>query len=257
MTTSRALFVFIAFGIASPSASATPLVVLDPGHGGSNTGATGRRAPGAVLPTLEKQLTLTFARLIAQRLVQRGIASELTRTRDRYLTLHDRSRVANGGETVCFVSVHANASPDHSRRGIETYVYDREATDVAAYRATTQAANDVVAGRLAALEIVNTLHDSLRLGRLLQSHLAQTGLSPNRGVRQASFDVLAGVNAPAVLVEIGFIDHPVEGPMLLDPTVQRQLANAVGDGIAEFVTARVPTAKVSMSKSTSLFARTP
>ncbi len=218
------------------SAQTTPLVVIDAGHGGSNTGAKGRKPAGSAVAVFEKQLTMTLARMVAARLAEHGIASHLTRTRDRYLTLHERGRMANSDGATCFVSLHANASPDHSRRGIETYVYESEATDVDAYRATTEAGDDLVRGRLAALEIEGALRDSIRLGRTIQAHLIDTGLSPNRGVRQAGFDVLAGVHAPAVLVEVGFIDHPIEGAALLDPGVQHQIADAIADALVEFVT---------------------
>ena len=85
-------------------------VVIDPGHGGSNTGAPGR-TPGA----FEKQVTLAVARDLAGELRARGFEVLLTRTHDEYLTLRERVRLANAAEPDCFVSLHANASGDRAR----------------------------------------------------------------------------------------------------------------------------------------------
>src|SRR5262245_32831357 len=90
-------------------------VVIDPGHGGSNTGAPGRNG------ALEKQVTLAIARSLAKRLAAESVDVVLTRDRDVYLTLRERSRRANAAHADVFVSLHANATPDHGRRGVETY----------------------------------------------------------------------------------------------------------------------------------------
>jgi N-acetylmuramoyl-L-alanine amidase len=212
-------------------------VLIDPGHGGSNTGAPGRGAH-----VFEKRVTLQVARLLAQRLRQAGAEAELTRQRDRYLTLRERSRLANALRPTCFVSLHTNASPDHARRGIETFVLAREAVDVDARRHASHA-KDVVAAVLADLEHLETARRSLELARTVQAHLSERegestragARSPlDRGVKQAGYDVLAGVEVPAILVELGFIDHPVEGPELLDEARQARIAEQLAAGILEF-----------------------
>src|SRR5262249_52170294 len=102
---------------AEPSPLVVPLVVIDPGHGGSNAGAL---APEASIS--ESQLTLLYARAVAERLKQRGIDAVLTRNDNRYLTLRQRSLRANELGATIFVSLHANASPNRSQRGFETYI---------------------------------------------------------------------------------------------------------------------------------------
>src|SRR3954469_16958856 len=102
--------------LASPQSRGKPVVVLDAGHGGSNLGAAG--ATGLH----EKQLTLTLARAVADRLRARGITVELTRDADRTMTLRQRVAFADGVPADLFVSIHANASPTRTQRGYETYV---------------------------------------------------------------------------------------------------------------------------------------
>src|SRR5678815_3452652 len=92
-------------------AAAEPVVVIDAGHGGSNTGA-----PGRVAGAFEKQVTLAVARALQQRLERDGVKVVMTRERDTYLTLRERARRANAAKPDCFVSIHTNASPEHARR---------------------------------------------------------------------------------------------------------------------------------------------
>src|SRR5262245_42503665 len=114
------------------AAQAEPLVVIDPGHGGSNTGAPGR-SPGSY----EKQVTLAVARVLQNRLEREGVKVVMTRQRDEYLTLRERARRANAARPDCFVSIHTNASPEHARRGAETFVLARETAEVEARRAAS------------------------------------------------------------------------------------------------------------------------
>ena len=108
---------------AAAAAPHRPVVVLDPGHGGSNLGAQG---PGIH----EKQLTLAIANLVAAHLRDHGIDVVLTRTGDRTLTLRQRTEVANQLPADLFVSIHANASPTRTQRGYETYVLTARGVDV-------------------------------------------------------------------------------------------------------------------------------
>jgi N-acetylmuramoyl-L-alanine amidase len=223
------------------SASADELrVLIDPGHGGSNTGAPGRRTG-----LFEKRVTLQVARLLAERLRQAGVEAALTRRGDRYLTLRQRSRLANALRPTCFVSLHTNASPDHARRGIETFVLQREAVDVDARRRAAHASG-AVETVLADLEHLEVARRSLELASAVQLHLTGEEAEPrhgrrsplDRGVKQAGYDVLSGVAVPAILVELGFIDHPVEGVELLDEEHQARLADRLAAGILEFAAPR-------------------
>jgi N-acetylmuramoyl-L-alanine amidase len=205
-------------------------VVIDPGHGGSNAGAP------AVGGASEKRVTLAVARLLGRELERRGLAAVLTRTRDEYLTLGERVRRANASDADLFVSLHANASIDHARRGVETYVVAREIQDAQAAHAA-EAAGGPAQAMLARARARQAAAESARLARAVQKRLGEAR-GGDRGVRQAPYDVLDGVQVPAVLVEVGFVDHPEEGRELLDPVVQERIAQAIADGIAEFVARR-------------------
>jgi N-acetylmuramoyl-L-alanine amidase len=200
-------------------------VVIDPGHGGSNTGAAGR-APGE----FEKKLTLRIARALKSRLEAAGANAVLTRERDEYLTLRERTRRANAARPDCFISLHANATPEHGRRGVETYVLAREPADVEAHRAAARE-HDELSALLADLAHVDAQRASLTLARAVQSRVAAVRPGGNRGVKQGAYDVLEGVDAPAILVEVGFIDHPVEGVELERGEVAEQIAEAIADGV--------------------------
>lgn len=213
------------------------VVVLDPGHGGSNTGAA-----GVVRGLFEKRLTLALARAVARRLEEHpGVQVMLTRERDEYLTLRERVRLAQGAAPDVFVSLHANASPSRAQRGFETYVLTPEALDVdsRALRADEGAPRPGVPPEVAAL--VDDVERgwaqpwAVRLAELIQARLAVArGEDGDRGVRQASLDVLMGQSAPAVLVEVGFIDHPVEGAVLLRRDVRGSIADALAQAILDF-----------------------
>jgi N-acetylmuramoyl-L-alanine amidase len=219
----------IALGLLSTVAQAAPFrVVVDAGHGGSNTGA-----PGLQAGAYEKRVTLAVARLVAEELRARGFEVVMTRERDEFLTLRERVRRANAAAPDCFVSLHTNASGDRARRGVETWVLARDAAEVEARRAATRERDDVQA-MLAELKLLDAHRASAQLARAVQAELVAATGAPDRGVRQAGYDVLAGVAVPAVLVEMGFLDHPIEGAALQSAAVQHRVAAALAAGIAEF-----------------------
>ena len=204
-------------------------VVVDAGHGGSNTGA-----PAVVAGTYEKRVTLAVARALADELRVRGIDVVMTRERDQFLTLRERVRRANAAAPDCFVSLHTNASGDRARRGVETFVLARDAAEVEARRAASQARDDVQA-MLAELALLDSHAKSATQATAVQSRLVAAVDGVDRGVRQAGYDVLAGMAVPAVLVEMGFLDHPIEGAALVDAATQHRIARALADGISQFL----------------------
>jgi N-acetylmuramoyl-L-alanine amidase len=218
-------------------------VVIDAGHGGSNTGAPAR-IPGGY----EKRVTLAVARRLAVELRARGFDAVLTRWRDEYLTLRERVRRANAVDADCFISLHTNASGDGARRGVETWVLAREAADVEARRAASRERDDVQA-LLAELRQGEAQRAAGLLAQAVERELAATLGTPDRGVRQGAYDVLSGVTAPAVLVEIGFLDHPIEGAALLEPETQRRIAGALAAAIESFAESVRGAQKLVMSSA--------
>jgi N-acetylmuramoyl-L-alanine amidase len=218
-----AVFLALLGGVAA----AEPVVVIDAGHGGSNTGAPGRSG------AWEKQVTLAVARVLQNRLEREGVRVVMTREGDRYLTLRERVRRANAAAADCFLSLHTNASPEHGRRGVEVYLLLRESAEVEARRAASKAHG--VEALLAELGLLDAHRASLALANAVLAHL-----QPGEGPKQGGYDVLAGVTAPAVLVEIGFIDHPIEGPLLLRAETQRRIAEELAEGVFDFLSRRRP-----------------
>jgi len=217
------------------------VIVVDPGHGGTNDGCSS--ADGA---TQEKELTLEVALQLDARLHDLLPHAEvlLTRKSDETMTLAERVSFANANRADLFVSLHANASPHGDQQGFETYLLDREASGLEAAR-TAQRENDEglskprnddsVAAMVRELELVTDRVRAGHLGRAIQAE--QAARFPNRldrGVKQAPFDVLMGARMPAVLFEMGFFDHAVEGPMLGETEFQERVVDGLAVAIARY-----------------------
>jgi N-acetylmuramoyl-L-alanine amidase len=222
--------------VAAPKAQAspqTPVVVLDPGHGGSNAGTHGAGMH-------EKQFTLLLSDRVAAKLRAKGITVELTRSGDRTLTLRQRAARADEIPADLFVSIHANASPTRTQRGFETFVLTPRGVDVDAralradLRTTRPGVDPEIALVLDDVERGSSQWESADLALRMQRALRERrGKDGDRGVRQDSQHVLLGATMPAVLVEVGFLDHPIEGKQLADPAVQALLADAIAQAILE------------------------
>lgn len=245
-----ALLALLAGAPPRPAAAAPrqPLVIIDAGHGGTNPGAYGPAAG-----VFEKKLTLAVARATAHALRARGIARVvLTRADDRYLTLQQRVQQANRyADATAFLSIHFNASPSRSRAGFEIFALTRDAADAEAQRLALRAGERPpgqrgapntradVSAILVDLSQRAQLEASTRLAHAVRLALrGLRGKGRDRGLKQAPFDVLMGLRMPAVLVELGFIDHPLEGPELAEPRVQQQLAATLAVGLARFLRSR-------------------
>jgi N-acetylmuramoyl-L-alanine amidase len=223
-----------------PSRDRIPTIVLDPGHGGSATGAEGDGL-------LEKDFTLRIARLLRSKLQSvLGVRVVLTRDEDADLPLETRSAIANQLKAELFVSLHLNASFGSRATGAETYFLSLEASDERAQRAAEEANLGAGAGdpltdlQLILWDMAQTSHlaASQRLAVLIQEELNMTLGLRDRGVKQAPFSVLMGAAMPAVLVELGFISNPSEVERLQDPVYQNELADALTRAILRF---RAPT----------------
>jgi N-acetylmuramoyl-L-alanine amidase len=237
-----ALAVFSATGV--PVASASPdrfdVVVLDAGHGGQDEGATG---PSGLR---EKDLVLDVARRLAGLLRERGVRVVLTRTDDRFLSLEERTAVANDARADLFLSIHANASRSRKPTGIETYFAALEASDEEARRvaelentalgarAPEVRKDDPLATILGDLIENQHLQESSEFAKLAQRELAAVTRLRSRGVKQAPFVVLMGVQMPASLVEIGFLTNPTEERGLKQARRREAIARALAQAVEAF-----------------------
>jgi N-acetylmuramoyl-L-alanine amidase len=257
--------VFDIHGVAPPGAAAPAFVppqplggihtiVIDPGHGGTETGAIG---PGGVE---EKGLTLLLAQTLASRLQQRlPVRVVLTRAEDANLPLDTRAAIANQNKADLFLSIHLNSSLGAGAHGAETYFLSAQATDPRAARSATaengaapnadnapdngggaaapaggDASQDDL--RLILWDLAQTRHlaASQRLASLIQGELNETLQLKDRGVKQAPFRVLMGAAMPAVLVELGFLSNPEEETKLQDAAYRADLVEALVRAIARY-----------------------
>lgn len=216
-------------------------VVIDAGHGGDDEGARG--AHGIV----EKELVLDVARRVRARLGAAGLQVLLTRERDVYVPLVDRTTIANEARGDLFISIHANAASARAARGIETYFLSLEASDDAARQVAARenaAFRDLAVPAVASDDPLVTILGDLTASELMQesdefARLAQHGLSaldgaPSRGVKQAPFVVLMGLEMPAALVEIGFVSNPHEARALAGEEQRERVARALAEAVLEF-----------------------
>jgi len=196
--------------------------------------------------TKEKALTLALAKALERGLHERLPHAQvvLTRERDEAMTVAARVQAANAAGGHLFLSLHANASPDHTLHGYETYLLDlREQSLETAYLAWRK--NDDASaepGRadevsIAVRELTLAAHREYAARFARSLHQEQAKRFPkrlDRGVKQGRFDVLMGVRMPAVLFEVGFLDHAVEGTFLMDATTQRVIVDGLVQAIAQY-----------------------
>jgi N-acetylmuramoyl-L-alanine amidase len=208
-------------------------VVIDPGHGGVDVGATGRA------DVQEKDITLAVARELARTLRDRNdIEAVLTRGDDSSLGLVERTEFANREGADLFVSLHCNAWFDPAARGVETYFLSPAKSewdaDVARKENSSAGTGDDLDFILWDLVQNAYIQESATLAEAVQAGLVNdTGLR-NRGVKQAGFRVLVGAFMPAILVEMGFISNGDDAKALTDRREQRRIARALADAIVDF-----------------------
>jgi N-acetylmuramoyl-L-alanine amidase len=222
----------------------SPIIVLDPGHGGEDGGAASHFG-GA-----EKEITLDIARRVRSILESRyGFRVRLTRHSDQFVPLARRTAMANRNEASVFVSLHVNASVGHNLDGLEVYYLDN--TNDEASRKLAERENGVAPGEglddlsfmLSDLIQSGKLEDSIVLSRSVEGALKRSVVAPSKGLRslgvkRAPFFVLVGAHMPCTLVEMFFIDHPSEGRRLAQDGFRDALAFGLADGIRNFLNRR-------------------
>jgi N-acetylmuramoyl-L-alanine amidase len=213
-------------------------IVIDPGHGGKD--------PGAMAFGLkEKDIVLKVAKKVANILkTAHRYEVALTRNKDTYLALEERTAMANTQSGDLFISIHVNAHPDKTIGGIETYFLNL-ATNADAMRVAAME-NATSTHNISELEdILNDLmknakiDESSRLARFVQTNLVNGMGKKYRardlGVKQAPFYVLIGAEMPAVLAEISFITNPKEAELLRDDRYLNRIAEQIAAGIVAYV----------------------
>jgi N-acetylmuramoyl-L-alanine amidase len=215
-------------------------IVLDPGHGGHDTGTTG---PDGLR---EKDLVLDVAKRLGA-MIEERMGSEViyTRSDDSFVPLERRTEIANEAKADLFISVHANSSQDRQARGIETYYLNftgsSDAMEVAS-RENALSENGVhdlqdIVAKIARNEKIEESRD---LATMVQDSLAKRMETinrgdRNRGVRKAPFVVLIGADMPSVLAEISFLSNPSDEKWLKVPENRQRVADGLYRGIESYL----------------------
>lgn len=190
------------------------VVMIDPGHGGSDSGAV---ANG----TTEKAVNLIMSKKLRDELKRRGYEVRMMRENDKDISLVDRGRITNNSDADIFISIHQNAHPRHNAQGIETFYYKShpnwQPKINKKYHSNGQ-------------RIANSKH----LSDLIQRNLLRETGAVDRKVQSKTFAVLRETARPAVLVEAGFLDHPVEGKRIQRPEYHDKVVKAVADAVDEY-----------------------
>lgn len=217
-----------------------PIVVIDPGHGGIEDGA---RGPEGVR---EKDIVLEISKMIQTTFhSQTKVRVHLTREIDMDLPLQDRTKIANDLGADLFVSIHANASPYKTRKGVETYYLDNTDDKSSLRLAERENMSTNISQKSLSFIISDFIQgikmdDSISAAHLIQSNLVEElryyyDSIKDLGVKKAPFYVLVGAHMPCVLVEVSFIDHPLEGRRLLTERYRRVVADGVYKGIYSYL----------------------
>ena len=223
-------------------------IVIDPGHGGKDPGAI-----GYLKSVREKNVTLEISRRLARKIRQRlGCEAILTRNGDAFLSLEERTAIANTKNADLFISIHTNANKTRACRGIETYFLnlatDEHAILVAARENATSAKNiSDLEAILSDLMKNAKIDESSRLAGHVQEAIIRK-LKPrysrikNNGVKQAPFYVLLGAEMPCILIEVAFITNPRECRRLNSAGYQEDIADAIVTGIQQYIKEMRPVA---------------
>jgi N-acetylmuramoyl-L-alanine amidase len=237
-----------AASIAKQLALGVQRIIIDAGHGGKDFGA-----PGYVKGVHEKMVVLSIAKKLAAKIRSEiGCEVIMTRSGDTYLTLEERTAIANMKKGDLFISIHANAAVNKTAFGVETYFLnlttDDESISVAARENATSTKN------ISELQtILNDLmqnakiNESSRLATYVQKELCQNlekkyNRIKNKGVKQAPFYVLIGAQMPAILVETAFISNKTECQRLMDAKYQNAVCDGIVKGIRKYIHEIQPTA---------------
>ena len=194
-----------------------PTIVLDPGHGGKDDGARGN---GLV----EKNLSLDVALRVEKILKPFNFPVVVTRRDDTFISLEDRTEIANRIENAVFVSIHFNHAPDHSSTGVETFYASQkilpepEWTWIGFFNKPD----------------AQPLDNGETLAGFIQTSLVMRTDAVNRGIKGRELYVVRHTRCPAVLVEGGFINNPLEAQMISNDSYRERIARAIAEGIMSY-----------------------
>jgi N-acetylmuramoyl-L-alanine amidase len=228
------------------------IVAIDPGHGGEDPGAIGRRG------TYEKNVTLAIARRLKSLIdAEPGMRAMLTRDDDYYVALNERVQKARRVQADLFISVHADAFSTPAARGSSVFVLSEHGASSAAARWLAQRENEadliggvnldsrdrVLAQTLLDLSQSAQINDSLRVGRTVLDGIGAINALHKGSVEQAGFAVLKAPDVPSILIETAFISNPEEEQKLRSEAHQQRFAESILGGVKRYFALNPPLAR--------------
>ena len=232
-------------------------VAIDPGHGGEDPGAVGRRG------SYEKNVTLRIARTLKEKIdAAPGMRAVLTRDGDYFVPLHKRVAKARAVHADLFVSIHADAFVKPDARGSSVFVLSERGASSAAARWLAKRENnaDLIGGvnigsqdghlarTLLDLSQTATINDSMKVGKAVLTHLGGVNTLHKPHVEHAGFAVLKAPDIPSILVETAFISNPEEERRLNDRRYQSRMADAILKGIRAYFDENPPLSRVRVAR---------
>lgn len=229
--------------VVQPTAKKKMVIVIDPGHGGKDPGAIGRK-----YGTREKTVALDTGLRLKKLLEAQGHTVYMTRTTDKYVPLQDRTKYANGKKADLFISIHYNANNSSSPNGFETYFLGSHRLEYAknvALRENASLKYDIGENAYDANATLNDIIATLLTNRfqkeseelagyIQEAGVAKTGFK-NRGLNQAGFYVLKGCSMPAVLLECGFLTNSTEENKIRQSSYRQKIAEGIAKGVSSYV----------------------
>jgi N-acetylmuramoyl-L-alanine amidase len=226
------------FSIARQHGLSVSRIVIDPGHGGHDPGATGK---GLTEAAVVLDVALRLEKLLAE---VEGLEVILTRRTDEFVPLQERTAIANRESADLFLSIHVNASSSLQANGIETYFLNFATSSTAAAVAARENASSgqtmaALPDVVKAIALHNKLDESRDFATFVQRSMIEVLRGANRnvrdlGVKQAPFVVLVGASMPSVLAEISFLTNAQEVRLLRGTTYRQRIAEALFDGIRKY-----------------------
>ena len=219
-------------------------ILIDPGHGGKDPGATGKAVVGGkTVEIREKDIALTVSKDLHARLTKSFPDKQIvmTRTSDTYPTLEERVEKANSvklneHEAILYISIHANAAFNKNSSGFEVWYLSPDYRRTVIDSDGSAEANEI-------LPILNSMMEeeftteSILIAKSVMDGISEQigGLSRNRGIKEEAWFVVRNARMPSVLVELGFVSNPEEAALLADPEYLRKCALGIYNGLASFI----------------------
>ncbi|TDT70505.1 N-acetylmuramoyl-L-alanine amidase [Hypnocyclicus thermotrophus] len=211
-----------------------PIIVIDPGHGGRDPGAINGKYK-------EKDLVLSVSKYLKD-ILKNDFKIIMTRSTDKFISLNERSAIANRHNANLLISIHANASPSKTARGFEVFYYSKNQSEYAKQLAQFEnSVEEKFGGNITATDLIvndilyrqNQERSAFLANQLIDYYPKQLNMI-KRGSHGANLAVLRGTNAPSILIELGFITNNSEASKMFRRENQKKMAQSIAKIVKEY-----------------------